>query len=125
MRQFKSHGSGNFTIDQIAMLGSNVIFEKDICIWHPETVSIGNNVYIGHRTMLKGHPKGKLSIANNVWIGQNVFIHSAGSVDIQSDVGIGPSVQILTSSHQITPRTELLLNSPLEFEAVCIETGAD
>lgn len=78
MREFHSHGDGSFSKNDLATFGKNVIFEKGIMIWHPETISLGNNVYLGHYAMLKGHPKGKMIIGNNTWIGQNAFIHSAG-----------------------------------------------
>ena len=48
MRQFKSHGSGEFTRKQFRRLGKNVIFEFGVLAFHPENIEIGDNVYIGH-----------------------------------------------------------------------------
>lgn len=125
MRTFISHGDGTFELNQFKRLGHSITFERDVMVWHPETISIGDNVYIGHRTLIKGYPKGTLTIGNNVWIGQNVFMHSAGNITIEDNVGIGPNVSMLTSSHQILSKKEVILDSPLDFAPIRICTGAD
>ncbi len=125
MRRFQSHGDGSFRVEQFKSLGQHVIFETGVMVWHPETISIGGNVYVGHRAMLKGHPHGKLSIGNNTWIGQNVFLHSAGNITIGDEVGIGPSVMILTSFHKDEGRGRAILDCALEMRPVVIEKGVD
>src|SRR5258706_16448266 len=113
MRAFQSHGDGTFSRDQFASIGSHVVLEAGIMVWHPETISIGENVYVGHRAMLKGHPKGKMKIGSDTWIGQNVFLHSAGNITIGDEVGIGPNVMILTSYHVDPGRNISFLNAQL------------
>ena len=125
MRRFHSHGDGLFEPTQLRALGQNVIFEPGVRVFHPETISIGNNVYVGHETFLKGHPHGTLDIASDVWIGQRVFIHSAGGVVIGPEVGIGPGVTLLSSSHQILPDASSILDAPLAFAQVTLERGCD
>ena len=126
MRTFKSHGDGQFDRGDIATLGEAIVFEAGVRIWHPETVHIGNNVYLGHDAMLKGYHAGTLRIGNDTWIGQGVFLHSAGNITIGSKVGIGPFVKILTSAHEIPQdTTTAILAAPLNFAAVTIEDGAD
>ena len=51
----KSHGSGKFTKKSFAALGANVVFEAGVLVFHPENIKIGNHVYIGHYTILKGY----------------------------------------------------------------------
>ena len=76
--------------------------------------------------MLKGYHAGTLRIGNDTWIGQGVFLHSAGNITIGSKVGIGPFVKILTSAHEIPQdTTTAILAAPLNFAAVTIEDGAD
>jgi len=125
MRTFTSHGDGVFSQDQFKHLGHSITFEKDVMVWHAETITLGNNVYVGHRTQLKGHPRGTLTIGSNVWIGQNVFMHSAGSITIEDNVGIGPNVSMLTSSHEILSKEHIILDSPLIFAPIHIGEGAD
>lgn len=127
MRAFRTHGDGQFLPEQLASVGEGVIFEQGVRIWHPETVRLGRNVYVGHDAMLKGYYKGSLVIGDHCWIGQRCFLHAAGGITIGSAVGIGPEVKILTSSHDLTqaPRGLPIVSAPLTFGAVCIDHGAD
>ncbi len=125
MRRFRTHGDGTFELEEFKSLGDDVILEQDVLVWHPETISFGQNIYVGHRSMIKGYPSGYIQIADNVWIGQNVFMHGAGGITIESDVGIGPGVQMLTSSHSIPPKPQLILDATLEFAPIHIGAGSD
>ncbi len=125
MRQFQSHGDGNFVPTDLAGLGEAVVFEDGIRIWHPETVRIGSNVYLGHDAMIKGHPSGQIVIQNDTWIGQAVFMHGAGGITIGCKVGIGPFVKMLTSTHELPGRDVAILEGPLQFAAIHIEDDAD
>jgi acetyltransferase-like isoleucine patch superfamily enzyme len=121
MRKFSTHGAGTFRPEQLRRLGENVVFEEGVLVFHPETVSIGSNVYVGHRTMLKGHPGGSMTIGDDTWIGQACFFHSAGGLTIGSRVGIGPHVKILTSHHRDEGRDgPPLLDSPVAFAPVVV-----
>ena len=117
----RSHGTGAFTPEQLAACGPECVFEADVLIFHPERVYLGANVYVGHRTILKGYYKNELRIGAGTWIGQNCFFHSAGGITIGADVGIGPGVMILTSEHQELGRATAPLLSPVEFAPVVIE----
>jgi acetyltransferase-like isoleucine patch superfamily enzyme len=123
--QFKSHGDGSFSREQFAALGENVVFEKGVMVFHPETIHIGNNVYVGHNTILKGYYKGSLRIGDNTWIGQQCFIHSAGEVTIGSDVGIGPGVRIISSFHRDEGIEVPIMLGELELAPVTIDDGCD
>ena len=125
MRKFETHGDGSFRRDQFASIGSHVVFETGVTVWNPETISIGENVYVGHRAMLKGYPKSRMTIGSDTWIGSNVFFHAAGGITIGNEVGIGPNVMILTSYHKDLGRKTALLDSPLEFKPVVVEDGVD
>ena len=125
MRKFKTHGDGSFTLSQFASIGKSVVLEEGLRVWHPETISIGENVYIGHFSNLKGYPGAKLTIGQDTWIGQEVFMHAAGGIFIGNEVGIGPRVMILTSYHSEAGRDISILDSPLKFEPVRIEDHVD
>ena len=94
----RSHGTG-LGPWQFARKGESCVFEAATLIFHPENISLGDRVYIGHQTILKAYYKNNLTIGSGTWIGQQCFIHSAGGIDIGKDVGIGPGVKILTSQH--------------------------
>ncbi len=124
-RPFRSHGNGTFKRADFAALGKNVIFEKGVLVFHPGTIRIEDNVYIGHSTILKGYHQNTLKIGSGTWIGQQCFLHSAGGLRIGRNVGIGPAVRILTSSHSAEPRGIPILQTPLIFRAVVIEDDGD
>jgi acetyltransferase-like isoleucine patch superfamily enzyme len=121
----KSHGSGLFSTEQFKRIGENVIFETNVLVFHPETISLGSNIYIGHQTILKGYFKGEFIIEDGTWIGQQCFFHSAGSIHIGKNVGIGPGVRIITSLHSEEGIGMPILHSRLVFKEVIIEDDAD
>jgi len=125
IKNFASHGDGRFEIADISRLGENVVFERGILVFHPENLEIGNNVYIGHNTILKGYYKNKMLIGSDCWIGQDCFFHSAGGISIGRGVGIGPKVSILTSQHRPETKTGPVLFSGVEFQGVVLEDGCD
>jgi acetyltransferase-like isoleucine patch superfamily enzyme len=125
VRKFGSHGDGAFKRSQFKSIGKRVVFEKGVRVWHPETVSIGENVYVGHNADLKGYHSGKLTIGDDTWIGQEVFFHAAGGIYIGKRVGIGPRVMILTSFHAEAGRKRAILDSPLAFKPVYVGDNSD
>ncbi len=123
--RWKSHGDGNFKRTSFMAIGKEVVIEKDVLVFHPENISIGSMVYIGHQTILKNHIKGKLVIGSNVWIGQQCFIHSAGNVFIGNHVGIGPSVKIISSVHEVGMEHSAIIDNKVIRAAVHLEEGCD
>ncbi len=124
-RPARSHGSGEFLPEQLASLGSGVVFEPGVLVFHPGTISIGDNVYIGHNTILKGYHRNTMQIGRDTWIGQGYFLHSAGGITIGNAVGVGPMVKILTSQHAGDDLGLPVLYTKLDFAPVVIEEGAD
>ena len=108
------------------------MLEPGVLIFHPENVFLGADVYVGHAAMLKGYFCNQLRVGAGSWIGQRVFMHAAGGIEIGEDVGIGPGVMILTSSHDLPPEHVAdpladmpLLHRPLKFAPVCLGRGCD
>lgn len=99
-KQWKSEGDGLPNKNLLKSCGINVIIEDGVRIFYPENIEIGDNVYIGHDTILKGYYNSILSIGTNIWIGQQCFIHGAGGVTISNNVGIGPMVKIHGAKHE-------------------------
>lgn len=120
-----SHGSGQFALTQFAKLGQGVVIEYGVLVFHPENIEIGDNVYIGHYTILKGYYRNKMIIGSGTWIGQQCFLHSAGGLIIGRNVGIGPGVKIITSYHAEEGINIPILHSRIEFAPVVIEDDCD
>ena len=59
------------------------------------------------------------------WIGQMCFFHSAGGITIGKNVGIGPGVKILTSSHGEEGIEVPILHSRVDFAPVTIGDDCD
>jgi acetyltransferase-like isoleucine patch superfamily enzyme len=121
----KSHGDGAPDLSSLARLGKDVIIEAGVLIFHPENIEIGDDVYVGHNTILKGYYKNRMKIGNGTWIGQQCFFHSAGGLTIGSNVGIGPAVKIITSHHEADDKSRPILHTPIVFSPVVIEDDVD
>jgi len=121
MRERKSHGDGSFSREQLGSCGSGCVFEPEVLVFHPENVFVGDGVYVGHRTLLKGYYINQLRIGDETWIGPMGFFHSAGGLEIGARVGIGPCVQILTSKHRELGRSVPPLLAPVDMAKVVIE----
>lgn len=124
-RLHRSHGTGAFTLSEFKALGPDCVFEPGVLVFHPETVSLGANVYVGHYAILKGYHHNEMRIGDRTWIGQQCFLHSAGGITIGKSVGIGPGVKILTSVHSEAGRASPILSSPIATAPVVVEDDAD
>jgi acetyltransferase-like isoleucine patch superfamily enzyme len=123
--RYRSHGTGRFEPAQLRSVGEGCVFEDGVLIFHPENVSLGRDVYVGHQAILKGYYKSELVIGDGTWIGQQCFLHAAGGLRIGAHVGVGPGVKILTSQHEEAGRGTPILHSPLSFAPVVVEDDAD
>jgi acetyltransferase-like isoleucine patch superfamily enzyme len=121
----RTHGTGEYRREDFRALGENVILEAGILVFHPENIVIGNDVYVGHRAILKGYHQGEMRIGDGTWIGQMCFLHSAGNITIGRNVGIGPGVMVLTSAHAEEGRGKPILHSRIDFAPVLVEDDAD
>ena len=121
-----SHGTGAFAPVDFAKLGTGVCFEPGVLVFHPGHIEIGDDVYVGHQTILKGYHQGRMVIGARSWIGQQCFLHSAGGIIIGARVGLGPGVRILTSTHELpVDRAVPIMDGALRFAPVVLEDGCD
>ena len=125
MKPFSSHGSGAFQPEEFRAIGSNVVFEAGVLVFHPENIRLGSNIYVGHNAILKGYHQSSMSIGDDTWIGQQCFFHSAGGLDIGKGVGIGPGVRIITSTHEDPGCDHPIMEGQLRFGPVRIGDGTD
>ena len=122
---FTSHGDGSFDSATFAARGENVVLESGVLVFFPERISFGNNVYVGHNTILKGYHRNSLEIGDDTWIGPQCFIHSAGGISIGRNVGIGAGVKIITSLHKEEGIEIPIMSGDIVFAAVSIGDGSD
>ncbi len=87
-----SHGTGEVDRAQFRHLGHGVIIEPGVLVFHPDTIEIGDHVYVGHYTILKGHHLGSMSIGSGTWIGQPMLQGRAPSVRATSSISSGMRV---------------------------------
>ncbi|SFH69349.1 acyltransferase [Planctomicrobium piriforme] len=120
----KTHGTGQPPWE-FAKRGDGVVLEEGVLVFHPENITLGSDVYVGHQTILKAYYRNEMRIGSGVWIGQQCFFHSAGGIEIEDNVGIGPGVRILTSQHQLTDSRAPIMHQPLSFAPVRIGAGSD
>ncbi|NQX49290.1 transferase [Paenibacillus tritici] len=126
MKQWKSEGSGEINRRLLGSCGDNVIFEDGVRIFHPENVHLGDNVYIGHNTILKGYYKHELRIGSHSWIGPGCFLHGAGGLYIGEYSGIGPAVRIHGATHIEGEEPEApMVFAPLTFTSIQIEENCN
>lgn len=122
---WNSHGTGRFEPSELGACGVRCVIEEGVLVFNPAHVFLGDDVYIGHRTMLKGDTRGELRIEDGAWIGQDCYFQSAGGVTIGARAGIGPRVMAITSTHVETPPPAPIIDAPLEFAPVRVGAGAD
>lgn len=113
IKNWKSRGDGKFELNQLAAIGSNVIFEEGTRVIHPESLELGNNIYVGHNTILQCYFKNRMRIGDNAFIGPNCFFHSAGGITIGKNVGLAAYTKIITSVHE-----ESDLETPISFNEI-------
>ena len=121
----RSHGTGRFERSELGACGEATVIEEGVLVFHPEHVFLGANVYVGHQAMLKAYFRNELRVGDGTWIGQQCFFHAAGGIEIGRNVGIGPGVELLTSTHAEAGRAVPILHAPIEAAPIVVEDDAD
>jgi len=121
----QTHGTGTIDRTLFRRCAATAIFEPGALVFHPENVSVDEDVYVGHYAILKGYHENQLVIGAGSWIGQAAFLHAAGGITIGTRVGIAPHVCILTSTHGAVPRHVPIMDGALAFAPVVLGDGCD
>ncbi len=104
--------------------GHALRIEPEVVLKHPETMELGNAVFIGAHTMIQGRYDGKCSIGNHVWIGPHAYFDARDLV-LEDYVGWGPGAKVLGSSHTGIPLDVPIIATELRIEPVVVGYGAD
>ena len=95
-----------------------------VVVKHPETMEVGDAVFIGAQTMIQGRFDGTCRIGNHVWIGPQSYFDARNLV-LEDYVGWGPGAKVLGSAHIATPIDLPIIATELRIEPVVIGYGAD
>jgi acetyltransferase-like isoleucine patch superfamily enzyme len=95
-----------------------------VVLKHPESVELGNSVFIGAQTMIQGRFDGTCRIGNHVWIGPHSYFDARNLV-LEDYVGWGPGAKVLGSSHTGEPIDVPIIATELNIEPVVIGYGSD
>lgn len=105
-------------------VGSDIQIGPGVMLKHPETMEIGDCVFIGAQAMIQGRFDGKCRIGNHVWIGPQAYFDARDLV-IEDYVGWGPGAKVLGSSHTGDPLDVPIITTNLVIKPVVIGYGAD
>lgn len=131
---FAKHVAGSTHVDMlmrricfralVRQLGSGLNLRTGVSVSHPETMEIGEGVFIGEQAILQGRYDGRCVIGNGAWIGPQCYF-DARDLFIGEFVGIGPGVKILGSEHTGLPMDIPIIQTDLEVAPVHIADWAD
>lgn len=105
-------------------IGHDVKISSGVSFIHPESIEIGDGVFIGAQTILQGRTDGMCRIGNKVWIGPQSYF-DARNLIIEDNVGWGPGAKALGSQHSGIPATEPIINTDLIIKPVVICKNCD
>lgn len=95
-----------------------------VVLKHPETMEVGNSVFIGAQTMIQGRFDGTCRIGNHVWIGPHSYFDARNLV-LEDYVGWGPGAKVLGSAHTGEPVDVPIIATELNIAPVVIGYGSD
>jgi acetyltransferase-like isoleucine patch superfamily enzyme len=105
-------------------VGHGLSLGRNVCILHPETIEIGNRVFIGDQAVIQGRFDGRCVIGDGVWIGPQSYF-DARDLTIGDHVGWGPGARVLGSEHTGMPVDIPIIQTDLEIAPVEIKSWAD
>ena len=104
--------------------GHGLRLEPEVIVKHPETMELGDSVFIGSHAMIQGRYDGYCSIGSHVWIGPYSYF-DARDLILEDYVGWGPGAKVLGSSHSGVPLDCPIIATDLQIQRVIVRYGAD
>lgn len=99
--------------------GNDVTVSTFVSFAHPETIELGDGVFLGKYAFIQGRHDGYCKIGNKVWIGPYTYF-DARALIIEDCVGIGPGTKILGSEHTGDPKDLPIIQTDLVIKPVKI-----
>jgi acetyltransferase-like isoleucine patch superfamily enzyme len=108
----------------VKTLGHGVTVRRNVSLIHPETMEIGDRVFIGEQTIIQGRYDGQCVIGAGTWIGPQSYFDARNLV-IEDHVGWGPGAKVLGSEHTGLPVDVPIIKTDLDILPVRIGAWAD
>jgi acetyltransferase-like isoleucine patch superfamily enzyme len=105
-------------------VGNDLQVGPNVVLKHPETMELGDCVFIGAQTMIQGRFDGVCKIGSHVWIGPQAYF-DARNLILEDYVGWGPGAKVLGSAHTGEPISEPIITTGLVIKPVTVGFGAD
>lgn len=105
-------------------VGNDLQVGANLVLKHPESMEIGDCVFIGAQAMMQGRLGGRCKIGNHVWIGPQAYFDARDLV-LEDYVGWGPGAKVLGSEHTGLPISEPMIRTDLVVKPVTVGFGAD
>jgi acetyltransferase-like isoleucine patch superfamily enzyme len=121
---FESHMRRVLIRAMCKIAGHSLQSGPGVILKHPETMEVGDAVFLGAQTMIQGRYDGTCRIGSHVWIGPHAYFDARHLV-IEDYVGWGPGAKVLGSSHTGDPIDIPIIATGLTIKPVVIGYGAD
>jgi acetyltransferase-like isoleucine patch superfamily enzyme len=104
--------------------GHGLRVERGARFKHPETIELGDGVFIGEYAVIQGRAGGTCRIGSQAWIGPQSFL-DARHLTIGEYVGWGPGAKVLGSTHTGDPADVPIIQTDLEIKPVTVDDWSD
>jgi acetyltransferase-like isoleucine patch superfamily enzyme len=104
--------------------GNGVQIGRGAMVKHPETIEIGDGVFVGEQAFLQGRFDGTCVIGDHAWLGPHSYF-DARHLEIGEYVGWGPGARVLGSKHTGLPADVPIIGTDLVIKPVRIGAWAD
>jgi acetyltransferase-like isoleucine patch superfamily enzyme len=104
--------------------GNGVQIGRGAIVKHPETIEIGDGVFVGEQSFLQGRCDGTCVIGDYAWLGPHGYF-DARALEIGEYVGWGPGAKVLGSEHTGLPADVPITRTDLVIAPVRIGPWAD
>jgi acetyltransferase-like isoleucine patch superfamily enzyme len=91
---------------------------------HPQTLEIGDGVFIGEQAFIQGRFDGRCIIGRQTWIGPQAYFDARDLV-IEEYVGWGPGAKVLGSEHTGIPADVPIIQTDLVIKPVRVGAWSD
>lgn len=134
VEQFARYRNGEGWLDQILRrvllrslvrsMGDGVVVSPGVWLKHPETLELGDNVFLGAGAQIQGRFDGACRIGSGTWIGPGAYF-DARDLELGESVGWGPGAKVLGSEHLADDLTVPVIATGLRIRPVRVLDGAD
>lgn len=98
-------------------LGKNVLIKKNVTIFNPSNISLGDNVRIEDWVLMTGSGEIGIQIGSNVHIASGCVIFGGGGVEIENFCVLAPRVSLVSISDDYSGNSLTGLCVPAEMRA--------